>query len=208
MHDTLLLLGMLGALFAVPACAEDIAPEGGPDGAVQPPPLPGDPDAGPPVPVGDAVTVRNPDGTYTTRVDATSADQWQYVDLETGVEVTAADGWDLAAQRFHIKVNGGASGPMGGAVAPIADAVLDAVKAVPGDGFITDTAEKPAFEQGAGWYDYDEVSHLLTPFPIVWVVKISDGSHVKLVIESYYDGAGTSGHFTWRWAPLAGGTGS
>jgi hypothetical protein len=206
MHDTFLLLGLLGALFAVPACAEDIAPEGGPDATVQPPPQPGDPDAGPPP--GDVVTVANPDGTFTTKVDAASADEWQYVDLEAGREVAAGEPWDLAAQRFHIKINGGSSGPMGGVVAPVAAATLDAVRAVPADGFITDTAEKPAFEQGTGWYDYDELTHVLTPYPIVWVVKIADGSHVKLLIESYYDGAGTSGHFTWRWAPMVAGGGS
>jgi hypothetical protein len=206
MHDTLLLLGLLGALFAVPACAEDIAPEGGPDATVQPPPLPGEADAGPPP--GDVVTVQNPDGTFTTKVDAVPAEEWQYVDLHAGVEVAATDAWDLAAQRFHIRVNGGSSGPLGGAVAPVAAASLDAVLAVPADGFITDTAAKPAFEQGTGWYDYDELTHVLTPYPIVWVVKTADGSHVKLVIESYYDGAGTSGHFTWRWAPMVAGGGS
>jgi hypothetical protein len=203
MHDTLLLLGLIGALFAVPACAEDIAPEGGPDATVQ---QPGEPDAGPPP--GDVVTVANPDGTFTTKVNAVPAEEWQYVDLHAGIEVTASDAWDLAAQRFHIKVNGGSSGMMGGAVAPVAAATLDAVGAVPAEGFITDTAEKPAFEQGAGWYDYDDVTHVLTPFPVVWVVKIADGSHVKLVIEDYYDAAGTSGHFTWRWAPMVAGGGS
>ena len=64
----------------------------------------------------------------------------------------------------------------------------------------------PVMQQS--WYDYDDVTHVLTPFPIVWVVKTADGSHVKLVIESYYDAAGTSGHFTWRWAPMVGGGGS
>jgi hypothetical protein len=206
MHDTLLLLGLFGALFAVPACAEDIAPEGGPDATVQPPPLPGDPDAG--LPPGDVVTVGNPDGTFTTKVNAVSDREWQYVDLHAGIEVTASDDWDLAAQRFHIKVNGGTSGVMGGQVAPIADATLDVVGAVPADGFITDTAALPAFEQNGGWYDYDDMTHVLTPFPIVWVVKIADGSHVKLAIESYYDDAGTSGHFTWRWAPMVAGGGS
>ena len=59
-----------------------------------------------------------------------------------------------------------------------------------------------AFEQGDGWYAYDVASHVLTPRPLVWVVRTGDATAVKVAIEDYYDDVGSSGVFTLRWAPL------
>lgn len=189
---------LLVVLAVLPACAENIEPAT-------------DPDAGPGT--ADRVsTVRNPDGTYTTRVDATSTEAWTAIDLETGAE--AETGWDLSTQRFHLKLSGGASGDSGVEVAPVVDAVLADVTEAPTSGWITDAADgdddntEPdyAFEQGEGWYAYDPVSHLLTPRPVVWVIRTSDDNLIKLTITDYYDDAGTAGHFTLQWAPLGGGS--
>jgi len=215
MDQTLLALALLGAVLAVPACADSIAPDEGPDGPDGGPPPPTAPDGGPaadaaPAATGRVATVRRPDGTYTTRIDASASDAWIAVDLETGGEAAADGPWDLACQRFHVKLNGGVSGDRGVEVAPLVGADFAAVTAAPADGWIRDAADGDdpgtdpdlAFEQGDGWYVYDPATHVLTPRPVVWVIRTSDGNVVKAVIESYYDDAGTSGHPRLRWAPL------
>lgn len=187
------------------ACADPIAPS--------------DPDAGPgddgDVPAGKVVTTRNADGTYTTRIDATDAEAWTSIDLDVGEEV-GGPAWDLAAQRFHLKLNGGVSGDGGVRVAPIVGATLDDVTAPPADGWITDEPdgdddnEDPdyAFEQGDRWYAYDVTTHTLTPREVVWVIETGEGAARALVIDDYYDDAGTAGVFTMTWVPLTPGGGS
>ena len=189
-----LLLSTLGAV----ACADPIAP-------------PAEPDAD--VAAGKVTTVRNPDGTYTTRIDATDAAAWTAIDLDTGAE--ADEGWDLAAQRFHLKLDGGVSGDGGVRVAPLPGAAFAEVTAAPADGWITDAPDgddddaEPdyAFEQGDGWYAYDVATHTLTPRDTVWIVESGEGALVKLRIDAYYDDAGTSGVFTTTWALLTEGGG-
>jgi hypothetical protein len=201
MDDVPSLIGLAAALLAVPACAADIRPPAEVDATP-------DDDAGPSGPV---QTVRNPDGSYTTRLDATAADAWRRVDLETGTE--AATGWELGGQRFHLMLNGGVSGDAGVEIAPAAGGFGD-VTAAPTTGWITDAADGDdpnldpdyAFEQGDGWYAYDVQTHVLTPRPIVWVVRTSEDQMIKMMIEAYYDDAGTAAHFRLRWAPLGGGS--
>jgi|RhiMetdeSRZDD1v2_1073273.scaffolds.fasta_scaffold377002_2 hypothetical protein len=191
--EIVIVVGMLGALFAVPGCAEDIAPQGAPDAGAptdeEPPPT----------------TVRNADGSYTTRIDASSATAWAWLDLATGALTGADDAWDLAAQRFHLRLGAGA------AVAPIA-ADFAAVTEAPDAGWRTDAPDADgngrdelAFERDGGWYTYDPATHVLTPRPLVWAVRMEDSHAIKLVVESYYDEAGTSGHLRLRWAPLTDG---
>jgi len=52
--------------------------------------------------------------------------------------------------------------------------------------------------------DLAHLSHaeLLTPRPIIWVVKTAGGATLKLEILKYYDDAGTSGWFSLHWGPL------
>ena len=195
--------GIVGALGALPGCAADLRPEAEVDAA-------GGDDGGPTGPVS---TVRNPDGTYTTRLDATVEDGWRRLDLDRGDEVGADLGWDLAGQRFHLMLNGGVSGDDGVEVAAIAG-TLESVTTVPASGWITDAADGDdpntdpdyALEQGDGWYDYNPQTHVLTPKPIVWVVRTGEDHVIKLTIESYYDNAGTAATFRLRWAPLGGGS--
>jgi hypothetical protein len=168
------------------------------------------PDAGAPdAPLGRVHTTRGADGTYTTLVDATSSSDWTFADFETGGEAATTAPWDLRFQRFHISTNGGVSGGGGVAVAPITGSTFAAVTAAPASGFVSDGADGNgdgmpdyALERGDGWYGYDDGTHLLTPRPIVWVVKTAGGAMLKLEILDYYDDAGTSGWFTLHWAPL------
>jgi hypothetical protein len=193
-------------------CADKIDPgvDPTPDAGTNPPPTGGDAGTNPPPAVGKVTTTRdNADGTYTTLVNATSESAWIYADFETGKEVQASGAWDLRFQRFHISTNGGVSGAGGVQIAPVTGTPFADLEAAPADGFVADVADTNgdgmpdyAFEQGTGWYDYNDKTHVLTPFPIVWVVKTDGGSTLKLEIKKYYDDAGTSGWFTLHWGPL------
>lgn len=161
---------------------------------------------------GPFATTANEDGSYTTVVDAQSTDTWLHGDFETRTAMDETGPWDLRFQRFHLSANGGVSGSRGVEVIPLRDVEFDAIVAAPSTGWITDEADGPddnaepdyAFETEANrWYDYDADAHVLTPAPIVWVVRTADSSSViKLEIERYYDDVGTAAVFTLHWAPL------
>jgi hypothetical protein len=198
---TLVLLGSLGAMAG---CADSINNHAQPDAA---PPAP---DAGSDAPAtGKVQTTRQTDATYTTLVDSTSTTAWTYADFETGAELPATGAWDLRFQRFHISTNGGVSGTGGVAIAAVTGMPFAAVTVAPTTGYISDTADSDgdglpdyALDQGDGWYDYDSATHVLSPKPIVWVVKTDGGATLKLEISKYYDAAGTAGWFTLHWATL------
>ena len=152
----------------------------------------------------------------TTQVDAQSDAKWIYMDLESNEEVTPDDpdddeSWDIAFQRFEIKLNGGVSGSGGVEVEVLEDA-FDDVDVGPESGFITDGEDseedendKPdlAFGSGdTGWYDYNVTNHTLSPRAFTYVLKTVEGGFYKLAILDYYDDAGTSGFMTLQWAPL------
>jgi hypothetical protein len=158
---------------------------------------------------GNVCTAPGSDGSYTTVVDATSETAWIYVDLETGARVADTDPWDLRFQRVHISANGGVSGAGGVEVAEVAATAFAQVTDAPADGYITDAADSNAngipeyaFDQRGTWYDYNVTTHVLTPRPVVYVIKTDGGSTIKLEIKKYYDEAGTSGWFTFHWGPL------
>lgn len=158
---------------------------------------------------GKVRTSRAADGTYTTVVDATSMTDWIYVDFATGAEVDAAAAWDLRFQRFHISTNGGISGQGGVEAAPIMNSSFAAVTTAPATGYLVDADDVDgngvpdyAFDQGDSWYNYDVGSHVLSPRPYVWAVKLHGGAAIKLEITKYYDDAGTSAWFTLHWGTL------
>jgi PKD repeat protein len=93
----------------------------------------------------DANAFFDADGAAVQVVDATSADDWVYVDLDTFSVVTPAapaddQRWDLAIRRFVVKLNGGSSGTAGVAVAAERDTALLEVGAAPADGYVSDRA--------------------------------------------------------------------
>lgn len=185
-------------VLALAACAEDLRPDPKPDGG------------GMGLPAGSFVTEVAPDGSKVSIVDASSTEDWLYIDFETSTKVDATGPWDLRFQRFHISTNGGISGAGGVEVAPLIGRSLASVTSAPADGYIADaedgadenTEPDYAFEQGDGWYDYNPMSHVLTPFPNTYVVRTDGGSAIALAIESYYDTAGTAGWFTFQWKQL------
>lgn len=152
-----------------------------------------------------AAAVVGPDGTRTVTLDARSPDRWIRFDLESGRVVGADTGWDLAARRFHVIVNGGAGLPGGAAVAPAGDTSLAAVRRPPDRGWRATAADAdgelrhPLLED---WYDYDFFSHLLRARPDVWAVRSASGRPFKLSFLSYYCPGPEAGCVTFRYAPL------
>jgi hypothetical protein len=192
---------------ATAGCFESVAPETTPDASTTEETPDGD------VPSGRVTTTRGADGTYTTIVDSTSMTEWVHGDLETGRENATPADWDLRFQRFNISVNGGPTGGGGVMVAPVPNVAFADMTSVPAGGWITDapdgddTNSDPdyAFGQDGGWYDYNQMTHKLSPKPIVWAIKTTGGAALKLEIKRYYDDAGTAGWLELHWAPLAGG---
>jgi len=194
MRSNWMTLSLAGALTLV-ACSDDLTPATFDAG-------PGDDGGGAP---SSHVTTSEPgDGTFTTEVDATAMDAWVGFDFQTRGELAESDAsWDLGFRRFEIKLDGGASGPGGVAIAALPGADFAALERAPAAGFTTDGADALAFSAGGGWYAYDPATHVLTPRDIVYVVRSVEGDYFKLAITSYYDAAGTAGHLAFRWAGLA-----
>lgn len=169
------------------------------------------PENPPPVCDDGAAVCTEADGeTRRTGFDSTDGEVWHHLDFESGAAVDAAsDVWDLAVQRYRIKVNGGISGSGGVEVAILKDTTFDAVTAAPKEGWITDADGEAelgrgdplyAFFQDDGWYSYDFVVHKLAPREgRVYVVKTVEQNFVKVELQSYYNADGVAGHVVMRW---------
>jgi hypothetical protein len=151
------------------------------------------------------------DGGFQTVIDATNIDAFVALDLDSVREVpfTGPD-WDVAFRRQRIRTNGGVDGDGGVEVAPLPETTLEAVTAAPATGYLVDqpdgddgnTEPDTVFENAEVWYDYDSTIHVLTPRPVVYVVKSTARRVFKVHIASYYDEAGTPSIFTLQWAEL------
>jgi hypothetical protein len=142
-------------------------------------------------------------------VDARSQDLWMYFDFSRGTVVAVqdpkTDAWDLAFQRHVIRTNGGDTNPAGqGALLGLEDTDFAAVMRVPDDAkFVRDIRTKkrlsvynPAI---AKWYSYSYIANILTPKPIVYIVRTQDGKYAKMHILSYYCKGGEAGCMTFEY---------
>lgn len=190
------------ALMCPLACAGDLDDEFGGDEVDDPP-------AGE---VGPDIRSESRDGGgQVTVVDATDAEAWVYFDLETGTQLELADpgedvDWDLAFRRFNIATNCGISGIAGTEVA-IVEADFDSVVEVPEDGFFEDAPDGDDDNEDpdyvfADWYDYNFMTHVLTPKAQTYVVVTGAGNAFKVALQAYYDDAGTSGFPAFAWDAL------
>jgi len=191
----------LGAWIALMAnaCAGDIRPQR-PDGGTGPDVVG---DAGPPRKV---EVLDNGDGTSTVTVNATDMEAWVYLDLgeltlvEPDDPAASAD-WDLGLQRFHYALDGGVSGAGLGELVVVDGVELAEVTEAPADGWVTDEPDGPededplpeyAFENAdGGWYDYDDVSHVLSPKSRVYAIRGGSGALFALRIDAYYNAVGS-----------------
>lgn len=171
------------------------------------------PDAGVPPSSGAFTHEVGQDGVITTVVDATSQEEWRYLDLDTGAATDAADvAWDLRFRRFFILSNGGASGPGGVLVARVESPSFDELEQAPESGWRSDQPDggsddddenDSAFNDGAEpWYDYDEATHTLTPKDISYVVATTARRFFKVRVLDYYDDAGSPAFMRFRWAEV------
>jgi hypothetical protein len=135
---------------------------------------------------------------------ANSADRpYIYVDLETGTRVDVDDlaarsssAWDIMLKRSSLRSNSGDSGPGKRTLAVVQGTSVDMVTA-PATGYSADdfsTSEcaldtipggepKSAFGE---WYDYNPMTHVVTPKGEVYVIERMDGSRTAFRVVSYY----------------------
>jgi hypothetical protein len=152
------------------------------------------------------------DGGSFTIARAVSDTQFIAFDFDQSTEVPFVDAlWDIAFRRQRIRLRGGVNGDGGVCATPVVDAGFAEVTAIPpestcvfdaADGDDANSEPDTVFENAATWYAYNPMSHVLTPRPIVYVVRSDMGEHYKVAIEGYYDMAGTPAVLQMRWAPM------
>ncbi|WP_224244579.1 HmuY family protein [Hyalangium gracile] len=197
--SSLLLAGWMAA------CGPDLQPAPGENPDVENPDeeVPTDP---------NVAHVDNGDGSFTTTVNATSQTEWIGLDLDQRRQASAAEDkqWDLAFQRFHIRLRGGVHGAGAVEAALLPGASFAQVTQAPSAGYSTDAADgadensdpDTAFEVGDGWYSYNPTTHKLAPREQLYVVRTDAGAFFKVQLLSYYDTAGTPAMIQLRWAPV------
>jgi len=179
----------------IPACAGDLDDAVGSDEGETD-------DAGPPI-----VIAPGTNNELAISVNATDDTAWVYLDLDApaGIEVVdpATDvAWDLGFLRFHVKLNGGVSGHAG-VEAAIVEVPFEQILEAPAAGYAQDAADGDDMNADPDyvfkdWYAYDVATHVLTPYPLVYVVHSSSQRTFKVQIQNYYDEHGTSAHFELR----------
>ena len=157
----------------------------------------------------------NGDGTFTTRVEATSEESWLHINLEDRSLVTVTDpatssAWDLGFQRFKIKTNSGISGQGGVGTVALPGEDFDALTQAPASGYVEDAADGDdedsdddlAFLGAEPWYDYNPADHTLSPRDAVYVVRTVEGNYFKIQMLGYYSDAGSAGYPQFRWGAI------
>lgn len=213
---TLTLLVALTTSLASAACG-DLEAEGAPpslDGGGAPSALL---DASLVVGATDAGSAPVPGVLTQKQFDTTSAEAWVYVDLESGEARPSAGvpdwaAWDLKLQRFKVALNGGASGAGSVQVAVLTKTDFATVTRAPREPYVTDVVDgmdsdldpDTVLSHGDnGWYDYNTMTHALSPRPTVYVLRSNEGAYFKLAVDSYYNAAGSSGYLQLRWSAIA-----
>lgn len=201
LHPALLAL----ALGSVTGCAEDLQSSLGDDDG-------GDEAHGEGGDGGPQIENEDDGDVVRTTVDATGDAVWIYFDLESRTQVTVADpltsdAWDLAFKRYDIATNGGVSGGGGMTVAIVEGDDLSVVTSEPSGPWLADAEDGDDANDDpdyviSGWYDYDFMTHVLSPKPLVYVVRTPEENAFVVQVVDYYDEAGSSGWMQIEWKPL------
>ena len=143
------------------------------------------------------------DGVNTLRVDATSDDEWVYMDLDAPDAEDQQAGWDLKFRRYRVRINVDA----GVSVATVEGKGITEVSEPPDGEYHTDTGDDEdeagqAFSEYDHWYAYDISVHKLSPRERTYVIESDQGVFYKLQYTGYYDDEGVSGYPTFYWAPF------
>lgn len=140
-------------------------------------------------------------------IDTANCSSDIYVDFDLGAVLSANDAWDITIPCVTVSEVTGASFEIH--IADDAGALVDTdntytgidSEAVQYMGFVSDQTQVLAFDS-APWYQYDlNGGHLLWSQYGVYLLK-TNTSVYKLQITSYYDDAGTSGNYSFRFDQL------
>ena len=144
-------------------------------------------------------------------INATSYEDWVYLDLENNLLVDVAQSesssdWDLGFMRYHIKLNSGIHGPSTVQAYVVDEEDFDEFDDIPQVEYQEDLPDEDDDEIPeyvcSDWYEYNPETHVLTPADRFYVIKNRNDSFYKFQIQSYYNEAGTSGHMTIYWEEL------
>lgn len=139
-------------------------------------------------------------------IDSTDSTSWVYYDLESSSVVSAEefdeDNWDIAFQRYMIKINGGVSGT-GGVEVMLLEGEYENFEDVvlPEEGeWITDMEDSDGDDQPEyaldSWFDYDLATHVLSPADLVYCIRSVEGNVFRFRILNYYSSQGSSGYMS------------
>lgn len=178
------------------------------------------------VSTGGVSNTSEPDGVFVTEVDASAGgaagqatSPFVYLDLlaEDGAARVDIDDvasfestdWDIALKRYVVRTNSGDSGPGDGEVATVPGAELTFTEEVPplfADDWASPACELVVDDVGgprtrfSNWYMVSNGRFL--PRDIVHVVRLRDGSHAEIDIDTYYADGGNpnrGGIYRLRW---------
>ena len=129
-------------------------------------------------------------------VDSTSSTDWVYIDLSLVEVVSGDDDWDLTSKRYEVALNEGVLAQK------IEGVAFEDMSVAPADGYITDEESDLDYVMN-DWYDYDFVTHILTPRDHFYVIETATFEYYKLEFVDYYNDSGVSGYLTFRIEPIA-----
>ncbi|MCA9782598.1 MAG: HmuY family protein [Calditrichaeota bacterium] len=144
----------------------------------------------------DQATWDDGQGGWYSRVDASDAETWARFDLADRAFNGSA--WTIKFRRSEIALNGGDSGDGSVSAINLADHGLipaggfDALAAVDASltesDWMTDLNSNPL----AGWYNYNPMTHEITPSDSVYVLRCADGNHYAKFQVNVIDNPGMS----------------
>ena len=144
-------------------------------------------------------------------IDATSYEEWIYLDLEDNILVEPEDPassseWDLGFMRYHIKLNSGIHGSADVESYVVNGEDFASYTQAPQEGYQKDLPDDNddgiAEYVCAEWYDYDPATHVLTPADRFYIMKSRNERFYKFQVQGYYSEAGTSGHLSIYWEEI------
>lgn len=143
-----------------------------------------------------------------TAVQALDEEAWVHVNLADTAEAGSESAWDLRFRRIAAELGDGVEAQM---IEGDAAAFLEFSTAEAGGAWVP---EPPADAEPVGqgrpggplgaWFDYNPVSHVVSPGDRFFAVRMGDGRCFKLRFTGYYDDAGTAGVVSFDWAPIEG----